>query len=485
MTILRAWIRGAATVALLGMGNVALAMGDPDPDFVNGAWRFDDFAGEDGGGTVAERTIALKVLQNPGSDRFFVVYSVDDDDLNRFRLGVGRFNMDGSPQAGFGTSGAPGFLLLGWPGVQDRFEPTDATLSADGKLLIAGLVENPENNIHDDVVVCRLNVAGNFDASFGDGGCRRLPALIKSLGGTPQIAADPDGGAYVSARPFAQPDFVIQHVDSNGDVDMGFGIGGVHTVYPPAHKSYSVRDITLQPDGKLLVIGSWVLAPDNNNDQNSDWFVLRVLPDGNSDAPFGGNDTGYRSIKFDLGDAPDHMTDIPLAALTAPGGDIIICGWTQLSGTSWGMGVLRLSSDGLTIDPEYGTSNDGFFAFTQVSLSSRCADMALMDDGGLFIAGLHAYNLLADVDPAMLVLDANGDLDTRFWKVGATALHVDRSELPGDTGTDWFRSLHYDAERERILLVGESEGDSSDLVDGMMHSVALHDRLFKDGLEDQ
>lgn len=152
---------------------------------------------------------------------------------------------------------------------------------------------------------------------------------------------------------------------------------------------------------------------------------------------------------------------------------------------AFGVGIVRLSADGVTIDPDFGTANTGYLVFSQVALSSYCHDLLALPDGGVMAAGYQTTLGGMESDPAMLALNAQGELDARYWQGGIRVLSIDRTVDDANTGLDTFYAAHLDADRERVVMLGRSEGPELDRFQGLLHAVALHDRLFRDGLEAQ
>ena len=421
------------------------------------------------------------------SATFTVVSSIYDIDMTgSFRLGLARYHLDGSPDTSFNTGfGVGGLAMQGYPARGDRFYPGEAVYEGiAGRLLVAGSVKNADNPADHDTVLCRLTASGSWDVSWAadatPAGCRRLPAL--SDGSSLQYAyvvADGVGGAYVAA---SVGNIVrIQHLDENGDIDVGYGIGGVFTAQAPAAVATTISDLIVDNAGRLVVLGD-ATPVDDGNGSNFDWYVLRVTSDGAEDQTFGSLN-GYRKIGFDLGGVANRY-DWSSRVIEAPSGELIVVGNAQTGSSSFGVGVVKLSSDGVSIDPTYGTANTTTFDYTQVSTSSSAWNAALLPDGGLMIVGNHELNFDdQDRDPALLVLDAQGEPDTRFWNSGVKVFPIDRTSAPETHGRDYWQTLQVDAERERVIVAGRAEGGVDDDWQGMLAGIALHDRLFKDGME--
>ena len=478
-----------ATVVASAISPNANALGGQSPDFQSGGFRFDNFEDEYGLGYVPDTVSVRLVHRAPLSDTLTVVSSIYDADMTgTFRLGLMRLHLDGSLDTAFETGfGVGGLAMNGYPGRGDRFYAGDALYDeASGRIVEAGSVKNAGNPAEFDTVVCRLNASSTWDPSWADDasppGCRRLPQL--SDGSSPQfayLAADGSGGVYAAAQ--VGTVVRIQHLDANGDIDSAYGLAGVFTAQAPAAVLTTLSDLTVDSSGRLIVLGDTTPADDGNG-SNFDWYVLRVTSDGAEDQTFGSLN-GYRKIGFDLGGVANRY-DWSSRVIEAASGELIVIGNAQTGSSSFGVGVVKLSTDGVSIDQTYGTANTTTFEYTQVSTSSNASTGVLLPDGGLMIAGNHELNFDdQDRDPALLVLDDQGALDTRFWNSGVKVFPIDRTSAPETSGRDFWQALQADAELERVILGGRAEGGTDDDWQGMLTGIALHDRLFKDGLEDE
>ncbi|HPF72135.1 MAG TPA: hypothetical protein PLX09_00840 [Xanthomonadaceae bacterium] len=479
--------RAALSLSLAGLASSVFALGSPDVDFHSATPRFENFEDEYGLGYIANLVSTRAIIRGDSSDTYLVAYSVSDTDMvGQFRLGMARYFLDGSRDPSFGSGvGVDGLRLLGYPDQGSRFYAGDVIEEATSGLTVSGSVASVDIPGDADTVVCRVTAAGTFDISWAadatPAGCRRLPALSESNNYKfAELVSDGAGGVYAATNVGAV--VRVQHLDASGNVDMGYGIGGVFTVQPPGSVEANVYDLVVDSSGRLLVLGD--TGTDDMNGTNFDWFVLRVLANGAEDQTFG-TLNGYRRIGFDLG-GNNARYDWPTALLEDGDGSLLIAGNVQASLTGYAVALIKLDSDGLVVDPNFGTSNGGPISYTQVSTSSLVTGMGRLPDGGVILIGDHELNFdNTDLDPAMMVFGSNGELDGRFWNSGVTVIPMDRTSAPGTHGRDYLQTLFVDADKERVVLGGRAEGGVDGEWQGMLQAIALHDRLFKDGLEDQ
>ncbi|MFA7445205.1 MAG: gliding motility-associated C-terminal domain-containing protein [Flavobacteriaceae bacterium] len=157
------------------------------------------------------------------------------------------------------------------------------TLQPDGKILIGGVFTTFNGTAQNRLV--RLNSNGTLDTSFDLG--TGFSYAVAS------IALQPDGkilvgGFFATFNGTTQNTITRLHSDGTLDTSFNIGIwGGVN--------GYSVRSIALQPDGKILVGGNFTTF--NGTTQNR---ITRLNSDGTLDTSFntgtGFSDSGVNSI---------------------------------------------------------------------------------------------------------------------------------------------------------------------------------------------
>ena len=140
----------------------------------------------------------------------------------------------------------------------------------------------------------RLEPNGKPDPSFGTDG------IVSLAGGSfsqELVAAGPQqDGKIVAvgktgwrsgvrpAEPGKRDEIVVTRLDANGALDQSFAGGGLLMMSSPRYL-WSARAIAIQPDGKMLIAGSFV--DDANDRATSAIVLLRLNPDGTPDADFG------------------------------------------------------------------------------------------------------------------------------------------------------------------------------------------------------
>ncbi|MBP8822447.1 MAG: T9SS type A sorting domain-containing protein [Flavobacteriales bacterium] len=183
-----------------------------------------------------------------------------------------RLNVDGSTDPGFG------------PGTGANDVITAVAMQADGKVLIAGSFTsyNGTNRRR----VARLNADGTLDGTFnpGTGPNQRVDAIVVQPDGKVLIA-----GTFVSVNGSSRNR--VARLNANGTLDGSFN--------PGTGANGDVKALALQPDGKVLVGGSFTSY--NGTARNR---LARVNADGGLDASYGPG-TGCNAPVWDMVAQPD------------------------------------------------------------------------------------------------------------------------------------------------------------------------------------
>lgn len=180
-----------------------------------------------------------------------------------------RYNPDGSNDTSFGSGGK---LLLGIP---DFFpSPSAVTVQSDGRIVVAGSATGPGLAESRQFAVIRLNSDGSLDPTFGTAGIARTD-FPGDREGASEILLAPDGRILIAGSSGNQTsdDLALVRYNSDGSLDTSFGDGG-KVITDVDVKDY-VRDIALQPDGRIVVAKS------------PPFELVRYNPDGRLDSTFG------------------------------------------------------------------------------------------------------------------------------------------------------------------------------------------------------
>ena len=169
-----------------------------------------------------------------------------------------------------------------------------AALQIDGRILLAGRVIDSSGN-EDLGLACYL-ANGDPDTSFGDQGITRLPMGDASGGLVAETIVQPDGRIIVVGSALAASaapggvsfGFAVRRFTISGQPDGEFGNGGLVTTTFSTQDDFG-RGVALQA-GKIVVVGQ------ASNKVNSNFAIARYTSAGVLDSSFG--DGGKLTIEF-------------------------------------------------------------------------------------------------------------------------------------------------------------------------------------------
>ena len=263
------------------------------------------------------------------------------------------------------------------------------------------------------VVDMALAGPGELDTTFAGTGKMRFG--IKNGDDVARgTVMQPDGKMIVVGSTQNGPgtDYLVIRYNFNGSLDTSFGNGGKVITSISNGGNDVATCVALQPDGKIVVGGS-----SQGNGTNDDFSVVRYNSDGSLDANFG---LGGKQIT-----PLSSWSDGANALAIQPDGKIVLAGWagTQLGPYDFGLarytpaGALDLSfdTDGITTrDASMGGADD--FA----------TGVGILPDGKIFIVGRGSgvnyflrYQAGGFADNSWGIL-GNGILNQRYGQIDAT-----------------------------------------------------------------
>jgi uncharacterized delta-60 repeat protein len=308
---------------------------------------------------------------NPGTGASNSVYSFALQPDGKVLTGGDFTSFDGTPRNRIARLNADGSLDATFnpvPGANGTVQ--SLALQPDGKVLVGGAFTSyngtPRKNI------ARLNADGSLDASFnpGIGADNRVISFSLQPDGKVLI-----GGSFTNYNGTPRPG--IARLNADGSLDATFNLR--------ATNNGSVESLALQPDGKVLIGGSYFIWGGTTSNR-----FERLNADGSLDASFNPG-TGVNGIVRTL-------------ALQSDGKVLIGGDFSSYNGTPRNR-IARLNADG-SLDT---TFNPG----TGTGAASAVASIALQPDGKMLIGGaFRSYNGTSRNRIARL--NADGSLDTTF-----------------------------------------------------------------------
>lgn len=276
---------------------------------------------------------------------------------------IGRFDVDGKPDATFGNAGK----ISQSPSVFNIFYGLHQ--QADGKLLAAGI---RHNTVDYDCLVARFTAQGVPDPTFGTGGSALLE--MGSQDYCFAVATDAQGRVAFTGQRYNGTgyDLTSGRFTAAGLIDATFGApkGWVNSV-PGAALTAFGWDMLVQPDGKTLVAGS---GP-GPSVSNQDIVLYRYNEDGTADASFG----NAGKAAFDIG-SYDRVHRVALDSQKR----IIIVGSSATDASARAF-IGRLLPNG-QLDGSFGAGGGVLLDYSSTGVDSAQGVTVLSDDR-LLIAG--------------------------------------------------------------------------------------------------
>lgn len=253
--------------------------------------------------------------------------------------------------------------------------------------------------------------SGTFDSAFnGDGftvfDISSEADFCKGLA----IAADNKIIMVGSTGSSSNYKFALARLNPNGTLDNTFSGDGKTTT--DIFDKSEANDVSLQSDGKIVVVGSAKL-----NVENLDWFaVARYNTDGSLDNTFSAD--GIATIYFGM------SNDVAYSLAIQPDGKIIVAGSSYNATTGLDFAIARFDSDG-SLDNSFGAGGKITTDFN--SGYDQINSITLQPDGKILAAGYSENVAISDYDFAVVRYNANGTLDNTFGTGGKATINVGNS----------------------------------------------------------
>ncbi len=245
-------------------------------------------------------------------------------------------------------------------------------LQKDKKIVLGGYSNNGSDN---DFALLRYNPDGTLDNTFNNSGVVITPIgngydEIWSIGmqtvdvGTEKIVA---AGFSSNGTDF---DFTVARYNLDGELDNTFGINGIVKTPIGGLNDYG-RSLAIQPDGKIVVVGS------AENGTNNDFAAVRYNLNGSLDLTFGKN--GITTI-------PDGTSNsTPFSVKIQNDGKILVCGGSnKMNDDDNDFTLARLNQEG-GLDSSFGS--DGIVTTALRNSNDIAYSIAIQSDGNIIAVG--------------------------------------------------------------------------------------------------
>lgn len=344
------------------------------------------------------------------------------------KIMVMRYNANGTLDSSFDGDGIVLTDIFGF-----HSNATAVAVQPDGKIVAGGYGITP-NTSNSDFALVRYNTDGSPDTSFDGDGIVTTPVLAFDDYIT-DIVIQPDGkilaGGYsdTSENPIGFQDFALARFNANGSLDATFKGGGKFT-YDFGGSEF-VREVLLQPDGQIIIAGSY----GNVGSTSGQFALIRFTTTGENDGSFGPNG-GQIAINF--GGFRPRCTG---AALQADG-KIVIVG-DYYSNSTYFPALARVTPNGM-LDNTF--DGDGTL-ISSLGSSATASGVVIQPDGKILVGGSIGTNSANSSDALLVRYNSNGSLDSSYGTNG-------RKSFDWNEGTeDAISKLVFDS-IGRVVIAG-------------------------------
>lgn len=289
----------------------------------------------------ATANLAYDVAIQP--DNKILITGFVDDGLTPEKACIIRLNEDGTYDGSFGDNGV-------WEGSPDPSYDVvtySIAVQSDGNILIAGY---QDVNDDDQMAVGRILSTGSMDVSFDADGwvVKNLTNVTADIAHS--ITLQADGKILLAGE--SHGEIAICRLNIDGTDDTGFASNGTF-IDPLAANDDVLYSIIVQPDDHILAAGGGSI-----ND-NVDFLLLRLTPNGDFDTTFGSGGIVYTNFGYYVSDdvhsillQADHKIVAAGSSLNGYYTDVAVArygegatGVNELSGDEW-INVLPNPCDG-------------------------------------------------------------------------------------------------------------------------------------------
>jgi uncharacterized delta-60 repeat protein len=319
-----------------------------------------------------------QIISIQSDGKILVAGSTQKLNVDNIDVALIRYNKDGTLDTSFGNQGQL---------TTDLFSSNDivsaVTQQQDGKIIVAT-----------KGVVARYNTDGSLDTSFDNDG-----KFVAFIGQTStvinDVAVQANGKLLLAGQDGINNNAQIrlQRLNGDGTVDNTFGINGQNSPQPG-----NVREVTIQPDGKIVVLG--------NAGDNLKYFVARYNADGSLDTSFNGTGRveSSKSVGIQQADYGYSLT------MQADGKIAVASSYYNLTG-QYECCIARYNNDG-SLDTSF--SGDGLLTLP-ISQFNSMPTITAIENGKLLVTGFFPSGTFnTELNFSIIRLNADGSLDTSF-----------------------------------------------------------------------
>jgi uncharacterized delta-60 repeat protein len=308
------------------------------------------------------------------------------------RFAIVRYGTDGSLDPSFGGGG--GTMTIDFT-PHDDF-PYAVRIQEDGKIVVAGAAAY--NRPNSRFALTRLTPDGSLDPTFGGDGTV-ITNVSPGYDWVNGMALQPDGKIVLVGSVSAGDDngkIGVLRYRSDGSLDPAFDGDGI-VLSDPTPTYDDGLAIGVEADGQIIVAGGAGFAGPNER-----FVALAYEPDGSPDATFGGDGSVFTDVT--------PQADVPFGLAIQGDGKIVVAGGAAAGSADPRFALVRYERDG-SLDPSL--EGDGTVITNLTPYDDGAYSVAIDPDGRIVAAGLAGNGGPAPRLAAVRYL-ANGALDPTF-----------------------------------------------------------------------
>ncbi len=186
---------------------------------------------------------SLDTSFDPGTGVDNIVYTISEHSDGKIVIGGEFTTMNGTARNNVARLNADGSLDTSFdPGTGANNRIRSASFQGDGKIIIGGDFTSYDGTAKNRIT--RLNTDGSLDATFVVGSGASHPVYTTFVQGDGKILI---GGQFTTYSGFTTVRNRIARLNADGTLDTSFN--------PEFGPSHGVRDISIQSDGKIIIVG--------------------------------------------------------------------------------------------------------------------------------------------------------------------------------------------------------------------------------------
>lgn len=317
-----------------------------------------------------------------------------------YDFAVTRYNVDGSPDKTFSGDGR---LITNFGGQDYAY---DGVVQPDGKIIAAGNKCNNDST-NCNVALARYNTNGTLDTSFsGDG--KVVTDYDGGNNGAYGLTLQPDGKIVVVGYMWngMDYDFAFYRYNTNGTLDKTFsGDGKAHGNFGSGRQD-AATDVVIQSDGKIVAAG----YTGDANHTNYNFAIARLTPNGLADASFSGD--GRKTTNFGADDYGEALA-------LQPDGKIVVVGRRSTPPYIFYFAMARYNTNG-NLDTTFNGTGKKVFGFPP-GTNSSAEDVIVQSNGKIVVMG-SAQHTGGTSEFALARLTPTGALDASFSGDGKSTI---------------------------------------------------------------